>query len=120
MYKNVFFKNRDIIIILMIIAAAVILYFGTRPFIKEGNSAQILLDGRVIKTLDLKKDTTFSPEGMDVVFEVSNGRARFVSSDCPDKICVNTGFINKKGQSAVCLPNKLVLKITGSDVDTVL
>lgn len=120
MDKNVFFKSKDIIIIGIIIIFAVMLYFGIRPFAKNGQRAEILLEGKVIKTLDLSKDAVYSPEDMDVMFEVKNGKARFVSSDCPDKICVNTGFIDKKGQTAVCLPNKLVLKITDGDVDAVL
>ena len=120
MDKNVFFRNKDIIMIGIIIMIAVILYFGIKPFIKEGENAEILLDGKVIKTLDLSRDASYSPEGMEVVFEVKDGKARFVSSDCPDKICVNTGFIDKKGQTAVCLPNRLVLRIAGGDADAVL
>lgn len=120
MYKNVFFRGKDIIIIGIIIIIAVILYFGTKPIIKQGDKAEILLEGKVIKTLDLSEDTTYSPEGLDIVLEVKDGKARFVSSDCPDKICVNTGFIDKRGQTAVCLPNKLVLRIADSDVDAVL
>lgn len=33
-------------------------------------------------------------------------------ADCPDKLCVHSGIINKAGQSLVCLPNKIIVEIT--------
>ena len=33
---------------------------------------------------------------------------------CPDQVCVHSGFINKAGQSIVCVPNRITLRlITG-------
>ncbi len=119
--NNSFFKVRDIIIIAAILAAAFILYIGIEYTSRQGYTAEILLNNEVIKTLDLREDTLYSPEELPhVVFEVKEGSVRFMESDCPDKICVNTGYINKRGQTAVCLPNRLVLRIRGNDVDTVL
>jgi hypothetical protein len=34
-----------------------------------------------------------------------------IESTCPDQICVNTGFINKAGQSTVCVPNQVMLAL---------
>ncbi len=36
---------------------------------------------------------------------------RMISSPCPDKICIKQGWINKKGESIVCLPNRVVLRL---------
>ena len=47
----------------------------------------------------------------NVIFEVADGQIAFVKSDCPDQICVRTGFISRGGQMAACLPNGLVLSI---------
>ncbi len=118
---NLFFKSKDIIVIALILTVAAILYACIEYTGKEGKTAEILLNNEVIKTLELSEDAVYSPEDFPhVVFEVREGKVRFRESDCPDKICVNTGFIYKQGQTAVCLPNKLVLRITGNDVDTVL
>jgi hypothetical protein len=43
-----------------------------------------------------------------------NGRIRFDDSNCPDKICVHTGWLDRAGQSAACLPNKTLIVIEGS------
>ena len=49
-----------------------------------------------------------------VVFEVRDGQIAFVKSDCPDQVCVRTGFLSRSGQMAACLPNKMLLYIQGS------
>ncbi|HHU90649.1 MAG TPA: NusG domain II-containing protein [Clostridiaceae bacterium] len=49
--------------------------------------------------------------------EVNNGRIRFLHADCPDQVCVNTGWIDKPGQIAVCLPAGIIIKIEGSQTD---
>ncbi len=42
-------------------------------------------------------------------------------ANCPDKLCVHSGLINKAGQSIVCLPNKIIVEITDgiNEVDAV-
>ena len=43
-------------------------------------------------------------------------------SDCPGQDCVHTGRITRSGQSIVCLPEQVVIQLTGgtSDADVVL
>jgi len=43
------------------------------------------------------------------------------NANCPDKLCVHQGKINRAGESIICLPNKIIVEITGkkSDVDAV-
>nr|WP_278428711.1 MULTISPECIES: NusG domain II-containing protein [Caldanaerobacter] len=38
---------------------------------------------------------------------------RFSLSECPDKICMKEGFIDKPGQSIICLPFRIVVEIQG-------
>jgi len=42
---------------------------------------------------------------------VEKGRIRFKEADCPDKICVKTGWLQEPGDTAVCLPNRAVITI---------
>jgi hypothetical protein len=44
-------------------------------------------------------------------FEISGGRVRMVSSDCPDKVCVRTGWVSRAGQVIVCIPNRIILRV---------
>ncbi|WP_297811067.1 NusG domain II-containing protein [uncultured Finegoldia sp.] len=54
-----------------------------------------------------------------------NGYSVWISdSDCPDKLCILKGKIEKPGDVIVCLPNKLVVEVKASkqnknDIDVV-
>ncbi len=101
------------IVPLAVIAAAALLLWAVMSNSGGGKTAELVADNTVIKRLDLSKDCTYKPEGYDVEITVKDGKAAFTSADCPDKICIKTGFIGTRGQSAVCLPNRLTLRITG-------
>jgi len=45
--------------------------------------------------------------------EMEDGRVRVVHSDCPDQICVSMGWINNSGVPIACLPNRVVVRISG-------
>lgn len=45
------------------------------------------------------------------VILVENGRIRFEETNCPDKTCVRTGWLEEPGDSAVCLPGRFMIKI---------
>lgn len=76
--------------------------------------ARIYREDRLVAEVSLDKDTIFTlPDYPGVTFEVRDGAIRFLSSDCPDQICVHTGFLRTAGQFAVCLPYKLVLRVEG-------
>ncbi len=58
----------------------------------------------------------------ETVIEIKDGKIRFVSSPCPHKHCVKTGFIENKNEGIICLPNKVsVFIISGENkYDTVV
>ena len=46
--------------------------------------------------------------------ELSPRGARVADSGCPDKTCVRAGILTQAGQSAVCLPGRVVLRLEGA------
>ncbi len=57
-----------------------------------------------------------------MVIEVKDGKVRVTESDCPYKICVKQGWIDRG--SIVCLPNNTVTTVkgplkNGEDVDAI-
>jgi len=51
---------------------------------------------------------------------VEKGRAHLENAPCPLKICEAMGSINRSGQVIVCLPNRIVIKVSGpEEVDAV-
>lgn len=115
-YKMKLFKKTDFIIIAVIIVAAVTMWFiYENRFSGMPAKAEIYYYSTLVETIDLsdKEERTFSiPQNENVVFFLDNdGNIQFIESDCPDKVCINTGKIHMAGQSAACLPNGIVLKI---------
>jgi len=49
------------------------------------------------------------------IIEIKNRQVRFIDSPCKGKQCVTTGWLNKDGQLAACLPNGVTVQIIGRD-----
>ena len=111
-----YFKKSDILIISFVIIAAATAFFLWRSG-AEGvpAKAEIYIGSELKETIDLSSPVPrrFSlPERPEVVFEVfADGSISFIESDCPDKICVNSGRLKTPGETAACIPNLLLVKI---------
>ncbi len=127
-----FAKKSDILIILIILISGGVLWavYNNSVSNKPAN-AEIYYKSELIKTVDLSKgqDKTFSiPQSDHVIFHLTaDGRIRFEDSDCPDKVCIKTGWLSKVGQTAACLPNEVFLKIvpqnnnrSDNDIDMII
>ncbi|MDR3321858.1 MAG: NusG domain II-containing protein [Synergistaceae bacterium] len=117
MIQRQFFSGRDLLFLSCLALALCAFYFFTTPGAtgagKETQKfAEVFLDGAALATLALDRDVMYSPAGLPGVrIAVRGGEVGFVASDCPDKICVHTGFLSMSGQSAACLPNRVVVRV---------
>jgi hypothetical protein len=112
------FRRTDFLVILgiIILVGIIVAYNNARPSPRV--LCEILVNNTVVRTVDLLSDAQFLlPEHEAIRFSVKNGAIAFVESDCPDKVCVHTGYISKPGQAAVCLPNRVAVRISGATVD---
>lgn len=117
-------KNRTLIIIfaaLLIVAACA--YFIFQADSSAKSEAVITLRGEVIHTIDLSnvpQSYTIDIEGSTVLVE--EGRICMQDADCPDKLCVNTGYTSGPSKPIVCLPKQIVINVrTASEsVDAVV
>ena len=79
--------------------------------------AEIKLNGKVIRQIDLSKDDTFviaSESGTNIV-KVEDGKITIIEADCPDKVCVKTGAISNAGEVIACVPHKILILIRNVD-----
>ncbi len=54
---------------------------------------------------------------VEAILEIlETGKVRVMESTCRDKICVRTGWIRRPGQAIVCLPNRIVVRLEGSEI----
>ncbi len=82
-------------------------------------------EGDSLYALSLDRDISVESNGYTLTVRISDGRACVIQSDCPDKICVHTGWISGRGESVVCVPALLRLTVTdgnggGGDADAVI
>lgn len=106
-----FFNKRDIVIIALIAAVCVVALLLPR---NDGGYAEITENGEVIALLDLGDDCEYPVGGKyKIVITVKDASAYFSSSDCPDRVCVRTGKLEKAGDIAVCAPAGVAVRITG-------
>jgi hypothetical protein len=117
-----FFAGRDLWIVLFLFLAlssyylsSAYLFSGSR--VGEGKRyAEVTVNGQVDKVVPLSENGRYSPAGLSAVeIAVREGMVGFVRSDCPDKICIHMGFLSLPGQSAVCLPNRVVVRVVARE-----
>lgn len=103
------------------ISAAVI--FTHRHFAVGGKTAKIIQDGSVVQTIDLEhvvspyEFTVINSQGGKNTIRAEKGRIAVTEASCPDKICVNCGFIDSGVFPITCLPNRLSVVITDTAAD---
>ncbi len=66
-------------------------------------------------TVRMAEDSTLEVEGAQgpVEVRVSDGSLRVVHAQCPDQVCVRTGAIASAGSVVACVPNGVVIRVTG-------
>ena len=117
--KTKLFKKGDIAVILVILVAATLFWFF-RTQQTDRLEAVITVNGETVETIDLSavKEKRIIELDTDpkVVIAAENGTIYFESAECDDKLCINCGKLSRKGDTAVCLPAKTVVTVSGSDV----
>lgn len=99
---------------LLLICAVFLFYQQVNS--KTGTIAYIYLDSEQIMTINLDEDDYYRIDLMDdygvpASLEFENGGVSFVDVTCPDHLCEKTGRIYLDGQTAVCMPNRVAVKI---------
>jgi len=119
-------RKGDIILsILFVILLAVWLYMRSAGVGSDELSADIIQDGKVIRSLRLRpgmppQEFTIERDGGWNKIRVEGEKIAVVDANCPDKYCVRRGWLKEPGSSAVCAPHRLEIRISGkSRVDGV-
>jgi hypothetical protein len=116
-------KRNDIILILTILLSVGV-YFGITKYneSKEGDlKAEIYVNKKLYETISLKeeKTITINQDGKINVVHVHDGGVEIEDANCPDKVCVKTGFVNTKSRGIVCIPHTVQVKIVGGDEEKI-
>ena len=108
----------DSVVVLFVgLLACGILYGARAGVAAEAVTAVVYADGVEIDRVrtDTPSERTYTANGYTLHMEFCPG-ARVVSSDCPTQDCVHTGVVTYGGQSIVCLPARIAVRMEGGAV----
>lgn len=101
-------KKGDYIIIISVLLATAASFALFLP-IKGGKTVTVKEDNKTVYSGSLYENKTVGLSGNTV--EIKNGKVRVISAECKNQICVNHKAISKKGESIICLPNKVLIEV---------
>ena len=111
-------RTRVILFLLLGAAAVSTAFLLLRGRGEDRPAARITRDGVLLEEIDLNTvdqpyTLTFEDESGSNTISVERGRIRVSEADCPDRVCVNQGWISDGTVPIVCLPHRLMVEIRG-------
>ena len=110
-------RKQDIYLMLVLLAMAVggLWWQHHRA---PGVVLEVVQAGRVVQRIPLANVRSVAQLEIPVthgVFKLAYDAqgAQVVSSPCPDHVCMRTGEISRTGQSIACVPEQILVRLTG-------
>lgn len=110
--------KKDIIIVLGLCIAALVFYlFFYILHNKDAKYVQVYREDTLIKTYPLKEDGQYDIKMKNNLnrIVIQKGSVYIKEANCPDKLCVKQGSISKVDESIICLPHKIVIRISSKE-----
>ena len=109
--------RNDLILIalLLALAAGLWLFWTGRPG-ERGGWVVVMVDGTETARYPLWEDRQVTiGEGDYNVLTISAGTAAVTEANCGDHTCIRTGAVSRAGESIICLPHRLEIRVIGGE-----
>lgn len=115
-----YIRKADIILFIILIVLGLAITYALSLSRSEGETVVIRSNGELFASYSLDEDRTVKVPVAGVsdkynIVEIRDGSVSVTEATCSNQVCVETGKISKSGESIVCLPNKLIVRIEGSE-----
>lgn len=110
-------KSSILLLLLLILTGIAISFSYSFLHQKKGATVVITINGKMYRSLPLNTPCTLDIPGTSGGFNrlvIKKGKASITDADCPDKLCVHQASISHNGESLVCLPHKVIVKVTAN------
>ncbi len=113
-------SDKVIMISILLVSIAIFLWFGMSVGRETAECVSIFVDGeeyasyRFADITSTKKVDVKTEYGYNLV-EISKEGAAVIDASCSDKTDVRMGKITKPGQTILCVPNRVMVKIFGKE-----
>jgi len=113
-----------LLLIALLSVAALYSRFSIFPAKIESIQAVITAQGKLVRKIDLAEGgkSSFVIQGRigPSTVETDGARIRMLEAPCAGQICVKEGWIGRPGQTIVCIPGEILIRIEGTaEVDAI-
>lgn len=110
-------KKADILLIVAALCIAATIWGILFLFPQQGNTVVIRLGNSVYGTYSLTQNSviTIDQEGVHNIVCIEDAQVYMKESNCAGQQCIAQGKISHSGESIVCLPNQIIIEITGEE-----
>lgn len=111
-------KNDIKLIVFVLLFIALSFIFLHRPKLLA-NMANVYYKSELIMSIDLSINNIYEVNGDNgiVKIEVNDNKIRVIEEISNYNICSKQGYIKNKGESIICLPNKIIIELPSDDID---
>ena len=111
-----YFKPLDFVICAIVLLSALLLFLFFTVFPKDGGTLVVYAGDKTLEySLAVDQSLTVEANGHTLEIEIKDGEAFVKSSTCHDGTCLKKGSISKAGQTVLCAPAGVLLRITDRD-----
>lgn len=113
MKRNGFIKRGDLWLIAALLAIGITAACLLPLMLPRGGAVSVERDGRSLGVYPLDTDMRLRLEGEGGynTLVIENGRAYVESADCPKGACVAHAPVSKEGETIICRPHRLVIRV---------
>lgn len=111
-------NRRDFFAVLAVLSLALLLFL--RPWQSREDGTYLIVstpDGTGEYRLDEDRELEITSRGITLRIVIRDGAAYVAESTCRDRVCVNSGKLTKGGDSLLCAPAGVRLKVKGGTAD---
>ena len=121
-------KIGDVFVYIFIILLVGLSFIGLKSMGNHEGKVlvQVESDGSIIESVEMsgpeaegsvRELRIDAVDGGYNIVRISADGVEIIDADCPDRLCVYSPSIKNPGQSIVCIPHKLIVRITGRGPD---
>ena len=110
----------DMFIFILLLTISISGFVFIKEVMPKGTGVTIEVDGKQAYTLPLHENSITDVQGAHgiTIVEILDGKVRIKDSDCPGKLCVKQGWIDRG--AIVCLPNRVIVRLNNGGDSTKL
>ena len=110
-----YIKKADIILLIVLIVIGLASTVFITMSKSNGSTVIIEQNGKMYGKYSLFEDKTIEIKGDKTsnIVQIKDGKVKMTESTCKNQVCVRHSEISSGGESIICLPNRVVVRIEG-------